>query len=54
LARAAISPDELAEVTAGRCIVDGRYQLNPVVWRAAGWRYRASGIPDPLQSDQLT
>ncbi len=51
---AAISPDELAEVTAGRRMVDGRYQLDPAVWRAAGWHYRASGIPDPAQSNQLT
>jgi UDPglucose 6-dehydrogenase len=51
---AEISPDELAEVTAGRRIVDGRYQLDPIVWRAAGWQYRASGIPDPARSSQLT
>jgi UDPglucose 6-dehydrogenase len=51
---AAISPEELAEVTAGRRVVDGRYQLDPAVWRAAGWHYRASGIPDPAQSNQLT
>jgi UDPglucose 6-dehydrogenase len=50
----AISPDELAEATAGRRIVDGRYQLDPAVWRAAGWHYRASGIPDPAQSNQLS
>src|SRR5215469_13394828 len=51
---AAISPFELGEVTASQRIVDGRYQLDPVVWRAAGWHYRASGIPDPARSDQLT
>ncbi|HEY7325844.1 MAG TPA: UDP-glucose/GDP-mannose dehydrogenase family protein [Streptosporangiaceae bacterium] len=51
---AAMSPDELAEVTAGRRIVDGRYQLDPAVWRAAGWHYRASGIPDATRSNQLT
>jgi UDPglucose 6-dehydrogenase len=51
---ATISPHELAEVTAGRRIVDGRYQLDPTVWRAAGWHYRASGIPGPARSNQLT
>jgi UDPglucose 6-dehydrogenase len=51
---AAINPDELADVTAARRIVDGRYLLDPVVWRAAGWLYRASGIPDPARSRQLT
>jgi UDPglucose 6-dehydrogenase len=51
---AGIKPDELAEVTAARCIVDGRYLLDPAAWRAAGWYYRASGIPDPARSGQLT
>jgi UDPglucose 6-dehydrogenase len=50
---AAISPDELAEVTAARRIVDGRYLLDPAAWRAAGWYYRACGIPDPARSIQL-
>ena len=51
---AAISPDELGEVTAARRIIDGRYALDPAAWRAAGWHYRASGIPDQAQSRQLT
>ncbi len=42
---AAIDPDQLASVTAGRTIIDGRYVLDPARWRAAGWHYRASGIP---------
>ncbi len=42
---AAIDPDELASVTAARSIIDGRYVLDPARWRAAGWHYRASGIP---------
>ncbi len=42
---AAIDPDQLAGVTAARNIVDGRYVLDPARWRAAGWQYRASGIP---------
>jgi UDPglucose 6-dehydrogenase len=49
-----IKPDELAEVTAARRIVDGRYLLDPALWRAAGWHYRASGIPAPAPSSQLT
>ena len=42
---AALDPAELGAVTAGRRIVDGRYLLDPAVWRGAGWHYRASGIP---------
>jgi UDPglucose 6-dehydrogenase len=51
---AAIDPRELAEVTAGQHIIDGRYQLDAATWRAAGWHYRASGIPDPARSNQLS
>jgi UDPglucose 6-dehydrogenase len=50
---AGISPYELAEVTAAQHIVDGRYLLDPAAWRAAGWYYRACGIPDPARSIQL-
>jgi UDPglucose 6-dehydrogenase len=42
---AELDPEELGAVTATRAIVDGRYMLNPAAWRAAGWHYRASGIP---------
>jgi UDPglucose 6-dehydrogenase len=42
---AAITPGELARHTTARHIIDGRYQLNPATWRAAGWHYRAAGIP---------
>ncbi len=51
---AAIDPHELAEVTAAPRIIDGRYALDPAVWRAAGWHYRASGVPGDARSDQLT
>jgi UDPglucose 6-dehydrogenase len=44
---AALDPAELAAVTSGRAIIDGRYQLDPGTWRAAGWHYHASGVPDP-------
>jgi UDPglucose 6-dehydrogenase len=40
-----LDPHELGAVTANRVIVDGRYMLDPAAWRAAGWLYRASGIP---------
>src|SRR4051795_3064636 len=36
-----IDPDELAQVVAHKRILDGRNVLEPAVWRAAGWTYRA-------------
>jgi UDPglucose 6-dehydrogenase len=51
---AALDPDELGAVTAEKRIVDGRYVLDPATWRAAGWQYRASGIPDLTTPDQLS
>ena len=42
---AALDPAVLGPVTAGLRIIDGRYLLDPAAWRAAGWQYRASGIP---------
>ncbi len=50
---AALDPALLGEVTAARRIIDGRYVLDPAAWRAAGWLYRANGIPAPAPSDQL-
>ena len=44
---ASLDPEELGTVVAARAIVDGRYMLDPAAWRAAGWKYRASGIPGP-------
>ena len=38
-------PTKLAEVVAAPRIVDGRNALDPAVWRAAGWTYRALGRP---------
>jgi UDPglucose 6-dehydrogenase len=49
----ALDPDELGAVTAARRIIDGRYMLDPAVWRAAGWHYRACGIPAATPSGQL-
>lgn len=41
----ALDPAELGSVVATRKIVDGRNALDPAVWRAAGWHYRALGRP---------
>jgi UDPglucose 6-dehydrogenase len=49
----ALDPVELGTVTASRQIIDGRYMLDPARWRAAGWHYRASGVPAPAQSALL-
>ena len=35
--------DDLDAVAAQRNIVDGRNVLDPALWRAAGWNYRALG-----------
>ncbi|MEZ0446844.1 UDP-glucose dehydrogenase family protein [Cellulomonas sp. ICMP 17802] len=40
-----IDPDDLARVVAHKRILDGRNVLEPAVWRAAGWTYRALGRP---------
>ncbi len=40
-----LDPEELGSVVATRKIVDGRNALDPAVWRAAGWHYRALGRP---------
>jgi UDPglucose 6-dehydrogenase len=38
-----MSPADLADVVRRRNIVDGRNALDPEVWRAAGWTFRALG-----------
>ncbi|WP_157155308.1 UDP-glucose/GDP-mannose dehydrogenase family protein [Diaminobutyricimonas sp. LJ205] len=40
-----LDPDDFAALVSERTIVDGRNCLNPVLWRAAGWHYRALGRP---------
>jgi UDPglucose 6-dehydrogenase len=40
-----LTPDDLAAVVRERNIVDGRTVLDPAVWRAAGWHFRALGRP---------
>jgi len=47
-----LDPHDLGAVTSARRIIDGRYVLDPAAWRAAGWHYRASGIPAPAMPDQ--
>ncbi|MDP9116300.1 MAG: UDP-glucose/GDP-mannose dehydrogenase family protein [Actinomycetota bacterium] len=41
----ALRPADLGELVSQRNIVDGRNVLDPVVWRAAGWHFRALGRP---------
>jgi UDPglucose 6-dehydrogenase len=38
-------PGEVAKVTGGRLVVDGRNCLVPDEWRGAGWSYRGMGRP---------
>ena len=40
-----LEPASLGELVAHRSIVDGRNCLDPQVWRAAGWTFRAVGRP---------
>ena len=40
-----IDPAKLAAIVAHRVIIDGRNTLDPALWRAAGWTYRALGRP---------
>jgi UDPglucose 6-dehydrogenase len=40
-----MDPATLGDVVNGKHIVDGRNALDPVLWRAAGWTYRALGRP---------
>ncbi|WP_314224861.1 UDP-glucose dehydrogenase family protein [Streptomyces zaehneri] len=40
-----LDPARLAEVATTRLVLDGRNALDPVLWRKAGWTYRAMGRP---------
>ena len=40
-----IDPTRLATVVSRQTIIDGRNALDPVLWRQAGWTYRALGRP---------
>ena len=41
-----LMPDDLGTIVARRNMVDGRNVLDPGIWRAAGWNYRALGRGD--------
>ena len=41
--------DDLKTVVARRNILDGRSILDPDLWRAAGWNYRALGVATPTR-----
>ena len=38
-------PEDVAALTDGRIVIDGRNCLDAARWRAAGWRYRGLGRP---------
>ncbi|MER5226172.1 UDP-glucose dehydrogenase family protein [Streptomyces flaveus] len=40
-----LDPAALGEAVSRRLVLDGRNALDPAVWRAAGWTYRAMGRP---------
>lgn len=40
-----LDPAELGAVARGRHVIDGRNALAPLVWREAGWTFRAMGRP---------
>ncbi|MEU6993340.1 UDP-glucose/GDP-mannose dehydrogenase family protein [Streptomyces sp. NPDC046465] len=40
-----LDPAELAAAATSPVVLDGRNALDPAVWRAAGWTYRAMGRP---------
>ena len=40
-----IDPSDIADVVAGRIVIDARNTLDPSRWRQAGWTYRALGRP---------
>jgi len=44
---AELRPDDLETVVAQRNIVDGRSVLDPALWHATGWNYRALGVAPP-------
>jgi UDPglucose 6-dehydrogenase len=48
-----LTPDDLETIVARRNIVDGRNVLDPDLWRAAGWNYRALGVATPPRSRRV-
>ena len=41
---AALRPHDLSGIVASKTIIDGRNVLDPELWAAAGWVYRALGM----------
>jgi UDPglucose 6-dehydrogenase len=41
-----LDPAELGTLASSRVVLDGRNVLDPALWRAAGWTYRAMGRPN--------
>ena len=40
-----LDPEEFGKIVGQRRMLDGRNALDPAIWRAAGWTYRALGRP---------
>jgi UDPglucose 6-dehydrogenase len=47
---AALRPADLAGIVGRKNIIDARNALNPELWQAAGWNYRALGVGAPAES----
>jgi hypothetical protein len=50
-------PADIGKAVARRNVADGRHAVDPELWRAAGWSYRALGRPAadrPAPARQLT
>lgn len=48
-----LDPVELGAHVAARRVLDGRHALDPQVWAAAGWTYRALGVPSPSAASRF-
>jgi UDPglucose 6-dehydrogenase len=51
---AALTPEGLDVTVTRRNIIDARNVLDPRLWRAAGWHYRALGVAEQAQIEMLT
>jgi UDPglucose 6-dehydrogenase len=47
---AKLTPSSLAGIVASRNIIDARNALDPGLWRAAGWSYRALGVAEEVEA----
>ncbi|CAN5298780.1 UDP-glucose/GDP-mannose dehydrogenase family protein [soil metagenome] len=48
-----LDPAEIETGTPDPIVIDGRNCLDPAIWRAAGWRYRALGRPREVRAAAL-